>query len=387
MPKLDASALLEAIADRDSPRRQRACLVLGSLKPEADIDVAELIQGLDSPDDDVVFWAEIGLSRLGERAAAAIPRLIKLLAREPLFIRQSAVDALAKARPRDPTARAAFFDLLRHPDPYMRLEALQRCIDLPDHTPEELHAIAALGNDPAPAVAEWSRTALRNIELRRNPPPPAPDKMEADDDRFDAEEFFAQIQRTVRKQPTFRAGMLAMLQWCAKQQPHADWEKLSKLAFTADATAAKAWFSSLLTKEPAPFPVHGLYFPLVELVNSRENDVTALAVAFTGQYEPDDEERLWAVGDLRHDPKRGLFKGPALQKAVELCHREDGLSDDGVYQYGLIYAAMLSQSLLTPALHKALGAPREPIGVLVGWSDGDNLLLGELKRNGFVPAR
>lgn len=386
MPKLDASALLAAIAERDTPRRHRARLVLGGLEPDADIDVAELIKGLDSRDDDVVFWTEIGLGRLGERAAAAIPRLVKLLDREPLFVRQSAVEALAKAGPRDPIARTALFGVFRHPDPAMRRDALQQCIDLPDHTPGELQAIASLGNDPAPAVAEWSRTALRNIELRRNPPKPEPEA-EANDNGFDAQKFFAQLQRTVRQRPTFRAGMLAMLKWCAKQQPHADWAKLSKLAFAADATAAKAWFSGLIAKEPCPFPVRGLYFPLVELVDSRDNDITALTVAFTGQYDPDDDECLWAIGDLRHDPKRARFKDKALQAAVELCHREDGLGNDGVYQYGMIYAALLTQTLLTPALHKTLGAPREPIGVLVGWNDGDNHLLGKLTHRGFAPVR
>jgi hypothetical protein len=181
---------------------------------------------------------------------------------------------------------------------------------------------------------------------------------------------------------------LAMLQWCAKQQPHPDWAKLSKLPFAADTTAAQTWFSGLITKEPSPFPVRGLTFPVVELVDSRDNDLTAFTVAFTGQYDPDDkDEYLWAIGDLRHDPKRARFKDKALQSAVELCHREDGLGSDGVYQYGMIYAAMLAQSLMTPALHQALGAPREPIGVLVGWNDGDNHLIGELRRTGLVPAR
>ena len=390
MPKLDASALLAAIAKRDTPQRQRARMVLGGLKPDADIDVAELTKGLDSPDDDVVFWTEMGLSRLGKRAAPAIPRLIELLNREPLFVRQMAVDALAKAGPRDPVARAAFFGVLRHPDPSMRRDALQRCIELPDHTAEELRLIASLASDPVPGVAQWSQIALRNIELRRNPPPPEPKREQVgDQDRFDADAFFTQLQRTVRRRSTFRAGMTAMLQWCASRQPHPDWREIMKLGFASDAKAAKAWLHSLIANEPSPFPVRGIYFPLVELVDTRDNDITALTVAFTGQYEPEDDEKLWAIGDLRHDPKRGRFKDKSLRGALDIFHRASGggLGDEGVYQYGLIFAALLAQSLMTPELHRALGSPREPIGVLVGWNDGDNLLVGELKRTGFVPAR
>jgi hypothetical protein len=389
MPKLDASALLAALGDRGSPRRHRATLVLGGLEPDADIDVAELIKGLDSPDDDVVFWAEIGLSRLRERSAAAIPRLITLVQREPLFIRQTAVDALARVGPRDPAARAAFFAVLRHPDPDMRRDALRRSVDLPDHTAEELQAIASLENDPVPGVASSSKAALRNIELRRNPPPPAPapETNEKKGHGIDVDEFFAQLKRTVRRKPTFRSGMAAMLKWCAQRQPHPDWAKLARLPFAADAAAARTWLNGVIAKEPASFPIRGIYFPVVELVDARDNDLTAVTVAFTGQYEPEDEKRLWAIGDLRHDPKRGLFKARTLQKAAERFHREDGIGSEAVYHFGLTYAALLAQSLLTPALHKSLGSPREPIGILTGWNDGDTLLLGELKRTGLMPAK
>jgi hypothetical protein len=387
MPKLDAKALLAAIAQRDTPQRHRARLVLGGLKPDAAIDVPELIAGLDSPDDDVVFWSAIGLSRLGERAAAALPRLVRLLDREPLFIREMAAEGLARIGPRDPAARAAVFGLLRHPDPSMRRDALRLCIDLPDHTPKELQAIAALARDPSPEVASWSATALRNIAARAHPAPPPPAAEEETEAGFDADEFFARLERTVRQKPTFRAGLTAMLKWRAHVQPHPDWAKVAKLTSAAETRAAKAWLTAAVTKEPCPFPVRGIYFPVVERVDARERDVTALTVALTGQYEPEDEEHLWAIGDLRHDPKRARFPGKGLQRAVELFHREDGLGGEGVYQYGLMYAALLVPTLLTPGLHRALGAPPEPIGVLVGWEDGDNLLLGQLTRTGFVPAR
>ncbi|HUG12374.1 MAG TPA: hypothetical protein VMM36_15260 [Opitutaceae bacterium] len=387
MPKLDAEKLLAAIASNERPRRHRATLVLGGLEPKVDIDVQVLIEGLRSNNDDVVFWSEVALKRLGERSAPAIPVFIELLNREPQFIQQSAVDCLVGAGPRDPAARKAVFGVFHHPDWSMRLEALTKCINLPDHTPDELAAIARMADDPHPQVAEWSGGALRIIRIRKETPietVPRPPK-ERKEGQVDPDRFFAELNRILRTRVTFRAGLSEILSWCAQSMPHTDWEKVSAIDVSDDERRAKQWLPDLLKKEPCPFPIRGVYFSLVELSNSRGEEIAELSAAFVGQYDPNDTEMLWAIGDLRHDPKRGSFKGRALKAAGLIFNRASGrgLQNDGYFPFAFSLSALLARSLMTPEIHDVLGSPRGPVGVLVGWEAGDHLLLGELKRVGF----
>ncbi|HYC72078.1 MAG TPA: HEAT repeat domain-containing protein [Opitutaceae bacterium] len=394
MPKLDAAQLLTSVASRNDNRRRRATLVLGGLKLDADIDVPTLIGGLDSKNDDVVFWSEIALARLGERAAAAIPRLLRLLDRDPLFVRQAAVDALARVGPRDRAARAGVFGTFRHKDPDMRCEALQKCIDLPHPTAKELAAVAAMAKDPDPQVAKWRETALRNLQVRQNArtsasgpdtmqaPPPAPEG-------FDPDAFFAELKSRLGERNTFRSGFFRLLGWCAARQPHPDWKKVSGLDLASDERLAGLWLPSLLVRDRPDFPVHGLCFQLTEMANAKGEEYADLGAAFLGQYEPGDEDMLWLVGDRRHDPDESRFNGKVLKRAGLVFHRASGrgLGNDGYYPFALSFAAFLASSLMTPELHAWLGSPRHPVGVAAGWADGDNLLLGELTKRGFVPAR
>jgi len=166
MPLLDARLIIEGIASGDKRRWKDATYAIAEFDHDTEVDESVFVAALASSNDDVVFWSEIALEHLGERGAAAIPTLVSLLKREQLFLRQTAVKALAAVGPRDDRARAAVFAAFGDPSPFVRREALQASIDLPALAVEELAAIAGMATDPDEEVANWSEIALRNIRVR-----------------------------------------------------------------------------------------------------------------------------------------------------------------------------------------------------------------------------
>jgi HEAT repeat protein len=169
MPSLDARLLIADLSAGDRARFEEATLVISEIDCNTDIDLSPFVESLSADNVGVVLWCEIALEHLGVRAGPAIPALLPLLSREPVSLRQAAVKTLARIGPRDATAREAIFRAFGDSNPFVRREALQACIGLPDHSTHELAAISAMAADPDETVSTWSEIALRNIRLRDRP--------------------------------------------------------------------------------------------------------------------------------------------------------------------------------------------------------------------------
>jgi HEAT repeat protein len=163
---LDARLIVTDIASGDKKRREEATRVISELDQDTSVDESVFVEALSATDDDVVFWSVIALEHLGERGSAAIPSLIDLLKREQLFLRQSALKALAKVGPNDAGAKAGIFRSFEDASPFVRRDALQACIDLYHLSADELAAIAAMATDSDETVSRWSEITLRNIRVR-----------------------------------------------------------------------------------------------------------------------------------------------------------------------------------------------------------------------------
>jgi hypothetical protein len=168
MPALDAHLLLADIASGEKKRFKEATAVIAEIEPGTDVDPAVFVSALASSNEDVVFWSAIALEHLGERGLAAVPSLLSLLDREQLFLRQSAVKTLAAVAAREKKAGEAIFRSFADPSPFVRREALQACIRLPDLSSDERAAIAAMAADRDETVSRWSEITLRNIRLREH---------------------------------------------------------------------------------------------------------------------------------------------------------------------------------------------------------------------------
>jgi HEAT repeat protein len=165
MPLLDAKLLIADIASGDKQRCRIATEIISEIEENTDVDVEIFASSLSSEIDNVVFWCVIALEHLGERGSAAIPQLLNLLKRDQLFLRQSAVKTLAVVGPKNKDARAAVFHSFSDSSPFVRREALQACIKLPNLSKEQLTRISAMAADPDESVSSWSEIALRNIRL------------------------------------------------------------------------------------------------------------------------------------------------------------------------------------------------------------------------------
>jgi HEAT repeat protein len=147
--------------------RKRATLILGGLEPTDEVAVTPLQDRLADDDADVVFWAIIGLQRLGERALSSAPMVAEIATRHPTFgVRQAAVGALPMVGPTEPCSLLALRAALRDESPFVRREALQAFVGIPNLEARDLETIADMSKDPDEAVAMWSEIALRNISLR-----------------------------------------------------------------------------------------------------------------------------------------------------------------------------------------------------------------------------
>jgi HEAT repeat protein len=163
---LDATQLVSDIASGDHARREEATEVIGRFECDTDVDVSVFVAALAATDEDVVFWSAVALEHLGERGSAAIPILLRLLERKQLFLRQSAVKALAAVGPTDRRAKIGILSCFADHSPFVRREALQACIQLRDLSVDEFAAIAGMATDSDEAVARWSEIALRNLRIR-----------------------------------------------------------------------------------------------------------------------------------------------------------------------------------------------------------------------------
>ena len=155
-------ALTEALSDSSPEIRAAALSAAAAIQPDHDKRVAVLSAGLDDADASVRKNAAAGLGALGEKAAAAAPRLIALLRRDG--DRAFALDAL---RPMQLRAVAPLVEMLQVPDEYVRLYAAERLGRIAADNPEAVAALQPLIEDQHDTVRREARRALARVNARK----------------------------------------------------------------------------------------------------------------------------------------------------------------------------------------------------------------------------
>jgi HEAT repeat protein len=142
---------------------------LGVLEADAEVDLEPLLIGLRSTNETVVFWSVTALGRLPRSAGLAADDLARIVLDHPaLASRQAAIVALAVLAPSAARTRTTLQAALQDSSPFVRREALQALIEVPNQAEEDLERIRVCASDPDEAVRDWSTIALRNIAARRN---------------------------------------------------------------------------------------------------------------------------------------------------------------------------------------------------------------------------
>ncbi|QEL19065.1 HEAT repeat domain-containing protein [Limnoglobus roseus] len=169
MPRLSPLDWLERLTGPDGRERKKAVARVCQLAATDDDYRAVLRDALAQPNDRAVFWIVSDLQYLGPVARFAVPELIGLLHRRPLFgIRQAILGAIAVIAPDSADVKDAILEGFSDPDPSVRSSALSAAGKLPGLLSEDMDRIKAMGADPDRDVAFWSEVVLRNIAASNN---------------------------------------------------------------------------------------------------------------------------------------------------------------------------------------------------------------------------
>jgi hypothetical protein len=198
---------------------------------------------------------------------------------------------------------------------------------------------------------------------------------------LDFSTIFAKIQELVASDLSPGASMREIIIICSRDVPHADWARLSAIDYDGDVAFLAPWIAGVFKREPAPFPIQGLWFGL----NNPTENGKVLADMYVGSvagYVPDDEEMSWVWKSKRHYPEDSYAHSTSLRRIYEIAYG-GSLGNDAEWPLCLAFAAFAVRSLLRGQTTNLVASAALKIGVVVGFDSGDMLKIGELTDKGF----
>ena len=197
------------------------------------------------------------------------------------------------------------------------------------------------------------------------------------------DDLFAKIEELVLSERAPGEGMREILAQCARDFPHDDWSRLAQLDYDGDVASLAGWIGGVFDREPAPFPIQGLWFGLF---NPAEGEKTWADIYVGGmaEYEPGDKEMSWLYQSDRHFPKNAEAHSVGLRQIHEIAYG-GGLGNTAEYPLCLAFGAFAVRALLRGQTTKLVGSTAPVIGVVVGFDSGDMVKVGELTPTNFVP--
>jgi len=194
--------------------------------------------------------------------------------------------------------------------------------------------------------------------------------------------IFAKIQELVASERSPSACMSEIISICSRDVPHADWARLSALDYDGDVASLTSWIAGVFEREPAPFPIQGLWFGLNNPSENRKIWAD-MYVGSVAEYAPDDEELSWIWKSKRHYPEDSYAHSSSLRSIYEIAYG-GSLGNDAEWPLCLAFAAFAVRSLLRGQTTELVASTAPRIGVAVGFDSGDMLKIGELTDTGFA---
>jgi hypothetical protein len=173
--------------------------------------------------------------------------------------------------------------------------------------------------------------------------------------------------------------MKIVIDECARQRPHDDWEKLSEIDFDADLPALDSWLQNAYATPADAMTRAGLWFGLFNPVNEAGQASADIYVGVAPEYDGSSID--WACDIEALEP--GNYLGSrVLQKIYASAYdSRSGLANDAEYPLVLAYGGIMARSVLAK---KSLPAGLHGIkGAVVGFDSGDSLFLGEFVASTF----
>lgn len=196
--------------------------------------------------------------------------------------------------------------------------------------------------------------------------------------------IFAKIKELVASDRSVSACMGEIINICSRDVAHTDWSRLSAVDYDGDAATLTSWIAGVFERQPAPFPIQGLW---IGLCNPSEDGKVwvDMYVGSVAQYEPNDAELGWLWKAERHYPEDAYAHSASLRSIYEIGYgRDGGLGNDAEWPLCLAFGAFAVRSLLRGQSTRLVASAAQRIGVVVCFDSGDMLKIGELTDRGFV---
>jgi len=175
-------------------------------------------------------------------------------------------------------------------------------------------------------------------------------------------------------------GMRRIVRYCAKVNPDPRWKAFYKLDVEDDLRRLQGWLEGVLTDEPPPAAITGLWFGLVNL--DRDGNQT-LDMYIAGERHQSDPTAQVIGGSWQ--PRRAYANSHVLDRIAEATSLHDGGPlGDAEYRLGLTYGGLAVRWLAAVVDSDLLlgGAPQRVMQV--GFDEGDWIPIGTLTREGLA---
>lgn len=176
------------------------------------------------------------------------------------------------------------------------------------------------------------------------------------------------------------ASMQRVIDACARQAPHSDWDRLRALPYDG-LDDLRDWLENVFAVDPPRAELAGLWFGLFNPVYQGQV-VADLHLCGSRQFSSDPYDNSWAVQpDWR--PQHRDAHSSILRDIYRIAYRPAGLGNNAEYPLSLAYGGLAVRTLLHSILPEiVLGSSRQ-VGVAVGFDSGDFVLLGTLTQRGL----
>src|SRR5258707_6773786 len=173
--------------------------------------------------------------------------------------------------------------------------------------------------------------------------------------------IFAKVKELVASDRSVSACMGEIIPICSRDVPHADWSRLSALDYDKDVASLTSWIAGVFQRQPAPFPIQGLWFGLCN--PTKDGKVWAdMYVGSVAQYAADDEELGWLWKGESHYPDDAYAQSASLRSIYEIGYSGDGgLANDAEWPLCFAFGALAARSLLQGQSTRLVASTGPPI--------------------------
>ena len=201
---------------------------------------------------------------------------------------------------------------------------------------------------------------------------------------FNSAEILPQIEQIAKNAKTISTGMEELIDLCEEYHKHKGWSKLRGLDFESDGEHLFRFFTDLLKEKPPSANIDGLYFGLFhpnEVGSTVSCDLSVFGVpglmGTNGEWEDDE---VYSVEEAE-------ARSQILAEIYGRAQQRGGVGHEAVVGLAIGYATMVVLEICREEPETLLLGGAKQRAIVVGFEEGDCLLLGQVDETGFVPIR